>query len=70
MGRAKFEIEAEWDRTQGKFASREEIVTEILQWLEDANFGNVSGIGSDGDSDYDITSWEVNEVIEIEKKRR
>jgi predicted transcriptional regulator len=62
MPLANFHIEVEWQRLSGKFASREEIVTEIADWLEEANAGEVSGVGADGDSEYEIVSWSVEEV--------
>lgn len=57
--RFNFMLEAEVERVTGKFASREEIEAELLQALSDANPDMISGVGADGGSDYEITSWEV-----------
>jgi hypothetical protein len=58
----KFEIEIEVDRVQGKFASREDIVEQIEGWLEGANEGEVSGVGADGESEYEVVDYSVSEV--------
>jgi hypothetical protein len=58
--RFTFTIEVEVERESGKFASRDEIIGEIEQALEDANYGEISGIGSDGDSTYSVIDWSVS----------
>lgn len=55
----KFIIDVEVERVQGKFASKDEIVEAIVGMLEGADEGSVEGIGADGDSEYEIISWEV-----------
>jgi len=50
------------DKTEGRFASKDEIEAEVLQWLEDANGGEVSGVGVDGTSTYEVTDWVVGVV--------
>lgn len=62
----KFEIWASVERTQGKFASRDEIEGELIEALESANPGSISA--SEG-GEYEVGDWEVV-AIEIKKKRR
>lgn len=57
--RFSFTVDVDVDRTEGKFASRDEIEGELRQWLEDANQGSVDGIGADGASTYEVTDWSV-----------
>jgi hypothetical protein len=59
MTKLTFTINVELERTEGKFASRDEMAEEILGWLENANEGEVSGIGADCASTYEITAWDV-----------
>ena len=54
-------IEVELERTQGLFAARDEMVEQIIEAIEGADPGTVDGIGSNGDSSYDVVFWEVNE---------
>lgn len=56
----KFEITVEVDRESGKFAGRDEIEDELRTALTDADPGNVSGVGADGDSEYVVTEWTVS----------
>ena len=56
-----FTVEVELERSAGKFASREEMAEEIIEALESADPGYLSGLGIAGDSDYDVTNWEVIE---------
>jgi hypothetical protein len=51
-------IEVEAERTEGKFASRDEIGELITEELESANPEQVSG--SEG-GEYEISTWEVTE---------
>lgn len=50
--RFSFTVDVDVDRTEGKFASRDEIEGELRQWLEDANQGSVDGIGA---TDWSVT---------------
>lgn len=65
--RFTYTVEVEVERIQGKFASRDEISEAIASALEEVE-GNiyVSGIGADGDSEYEVVLFEFNE----EEKRR
>ena len=58
--RFAFTVEVEVERTQGKFASRDEISEAVVEMLDGANEGTVDGVGADGDSEYEIVSWEVS----------
>ena len=57
--RFTFTVEVEVERTQGKFASRDEISAAVVEMLDGADEGTVDGVGADGDSEYEIVSWEV-----------
>jgi len=57
-----FTVSVELEREEGKFASREEMADAIREWLEGADEGAIYGIGADGDSTYNTTSWEVDEA--------
>jgi hypothetical protein len=56
----RFCIDVEVERTQGKFASREELAELIQADLEQAQ-PDLSGCGADGDSEYEVTSFDVGE---------
>jgi len=56
-----FTVSVEVERVAGKFASRDEISEQIADMLENANYGDIDGIGADGDSQYEITNWAVQE---------
>lgn len=53
-----FTVTIEVERESGKFMSRDEVAEQLLEGLEGADIGEVSG-GSDGDSVMTVTSWEV-----------
>jgi hypothetical protein len=52
-------IDIEVSRVTGKFASKDEISELIGDALSDAS-PDVSGVGADGDSEYEIAEWEVS----------
>ena len=56
-----FTVEVEVERTSGKFATRDEMADTIREWIEGADEGSLSGIGPDGDSEYETTGWTVDE---------
>lgn len=58
----RFLVTVEVERTEGKFASRDELYQELETALSDANPSDVSGIGADGMSTYEVTMWEVEET--------
>ena len=58
-------LEVEVERVEGKFASRDEIAEAIQEVLASAGEGeSLSGIGADGNSEYEITSSVVIEVAD------
>lgn len=57
-----FTVHVELERESGKFATREEMAEQLLDWLENADQGTLDGIGADGDSTYETTNWEVEEA--------
>jgi ABC-type phosphate/phosphonate transport system permease subunit len=62
-------VEVEVERTEGKFASREEVEEQITDALESADPGSVDGIGADGDSSYEVISWDVQPQEQPKRKR-
>ena len=63
-------IEVEVERTEGKFASRDEIAEAIQEALANTGEGeSLSGLGADGDSEYEITSSVVVEVADETPKK-
>lgn len=59
--RFTFLVTVELERSSGKFASRDEMSDQILSEIEGADPGSLSGLGADGDSEYEVSSWEVEE---------
>ena len=59
--RFTFTVTVELERESGKFAPRDEMSLAIAEWLENANEGSLDGIGSDGDSTYEVTDWTIEE---------
>lgn len=55
-----FTVEVEVERTQGKFAAKDEIGAVIQEMIEGANEGMVDGVGADGESEYEIIDWSVS----------
>lgn len=53
-----FTIEVEAERTEGKFATRDELGEQIQEELDGCNPGNLSG---ENGGEYEITEWEVSE---------
>jgi hypothetical protein len=56
--RFRFTVDVEVERTQGKFAAREEIAAKLLEAIEDANPNDIS---TDADAEYSVSSWETTE---------
>lgn len=55
----KVTIDVEVQRVQGKFASRDDIQGSIQEELEQTE-PDLSGLGADGDSEYEIVTWDVS----------
>lgn len=53
------QIEVEVERISGLFAPKDEIADQILSEIEGADPGSVTGVGANGDSEYEIVSWEA-----------
>ena len=53
-------VEIEVERVSGVFTSKDEITESIVEEIESANPGSVSGVGANGDSEYEITDWSVS----------
>lgn len=60
-----FVVEVEVSRTEGKFATRDELADQILEALDDANPGDMTG---ENDGQYAVDSWDVNEQAQGKKK--
>lgn len=65
-----FEVRATVERVSGKFASREDVAAELMQTLESTDPGTVYGLGADGDSSYEVQSWDVEEQPQPRRKRQ
>lgn len=59
--RFTFTVEVELERTEGKFAARDEMADELREAIESADPGSIDGIGADGMTSYEVTSWEVSD---------
>jgi hypothetical protein len=53
-----FTVDVELNRTEGKFATREEMAEQIMEAIDDANPNDLVG---DNDGQYEVVSWEVTE---------
>lgn len=53
----RFEVEVELTRTEGKFASKDELAGQIQSALEDANPGEVEG---ENGGQYEVSSFDVS----------
>lgn len=58
----KFLVTVEVERIAGQFASRDDIYGELETALMDANPSEINGLGANGNSDYEVTMWEVEET--------
>lgn len=65
----KFEIEIEVQHVSGMFAGKDEVEESIMSDLESADPGSVSNIGANGDSEYEVVSFDVSSV-EVPRRRR
>jgi hypothetical protein len=54
----EFRVSVEVEREQGKFASRDEIEEQLVEALEQADPGSLTG---EAGGEYATTMWEVNE---------
>lgn len=58
----EFTVRVEVTREQGKFATREDMADQIREALEGADPGGLYNLGDDGNSDYMVDSWEVEDA--------
>jgi hypothetical protein len=58
----EFRVTVEVTRESGLFAARDEIAEQLRDAIEGADPGYVSGVGANGDSEYTVDSWEVEDV--------
>lgn len=58
----EFKVTVTVERVTGKFASRDEISEAIMSELEGADPGYLSGLGTDGSSDYETTDFTVEDA--------
>jgi hypothetical protein len=61
-----YTVEVEAERTEGKFASRDDIGEQIRDEIESADPGQITG---ENGGEYEITSWEVSEA-EMKRTRQ
>lgn len=55
------------ERTEGKFAGRDEMAEQLLEAPQSADPGMVEGIGADGTSSYQVSDWPVDEDEDLPK---
>lgn len=65
--RFTFEVTVEVERTEGLFASRDELSEQMSDELENADPGSLDG---DEGGQYEVVSWEVAEVPQDVVKKR
>lgn len=53
------QVEVEVERVEGKFAGRDEILTQILEAIESADPGTYEG---DNGGQYETSSWDVSDA--------
>jgi hypothetical protein len=63
--RFSFVVEVEIERLEGKFASRDEMESQLQEAIESANPDSLTG---DNEGEYEVTTWEVS-VEDIKAKR-
>lgn len=68
--RFRIVVEVEAERVQGKFAPKEDVAEQIVEAIESADPGTISGVGADSDSEYEVVSWEVTEEEPPARPRR
>lgn len=64
----QFTVTYEVERVSGKFAGREELTEAITDALYDAA-PDLSGLGADGDSEYEVVDTMIKEVAQTRKRR-
>jgi hypothetical protein len=59
-------VTVDTERQSGKFAGRDEIAAKLIEEIESGNPESLDGLGADGESEYSVEDWTVEEV---DKKR-
>ncbi len=67
MMEIEFRVIAQVERTEGKFASRDELSEQIAEALESADPSSLSG---DNGGEYEVTDWVVEPVHKPRPARR
>lgn len=62
-----FEVTITVERTEGKFASREELAEQIMSELESAEPMSLTG---DNGGEYEVTEFEISEIDQAAVKER
>lgn len=62
-----FTVTVEVERTQGKFATREELAEQIIAELEGANPGTLEG---ENGGEYEVSDFSVEETPELKMPRK
>lgn len=57
-----FTVRVTVERTEGKFAARDEIADALRDELEGAQPSEIYGLGADGASTYEVTDFEVEDA--------
>lgn len=52
-------LHVELERSEGKFASRDDMEEALTEEIESADPGYLYGLGVNGESSYEVVSWEV-----------
>lgn len=68
--RFDFLVTVDVERTEGKFATRDEVAEELQAAIEGADPGTVDGVGADGMSSYEVQSWDVEQQEQPKRTRR
>lgn len=68
--RFDFLVSVEVERVEGKFAARDEVEEQLREAIESADPGSVDGVGADGTSSYEVSSWDVQEQEQPKPVRR
>jgi hypothetical protein len=64
--RFEFLVAVELERSQGRFATRDEMQDQIIEAIEGADPGSLTG---DNDGEYDVVAWDVQPQEPAKSKR-
>lgn len=63
----EFLVQVEVERSEGKFASRDELAEQIQQAIEGADPGDLDG---EAGGSYSVQTWDVSEQPQAKKGKR